>query len=62
MGGIYEVCLLDWFSCHDKHTKFHKDCFRHSKVDRRDTQTHRKDGDHTSLLGIEAKTVALLVT
>jgi hypothetical protein len=23
------------------HTKFHKDWFRHSKVDRGDTQTHR---------------------
>jgi hypothetical protein len=31
--------------CHDKHTKFHKDWFRRSKVDGMDTKTHRQDGD-----------------
>jgi hypothetical protein len=31
------------------HTKFHKDGFRHSKVDRGDTQVHREEGDRTSL-------------
>jgi hypothetical protein len=33
-GGIYEVCLWDWLRCHDRHTKFHKNWLRHSKVDR----------------------------
>jgi hypothetical protein len=31
MGGIYEVCHWDGLRCHDIHTKFHKDWFRHSK-------------------------------
>jgi hypothetical protein len=30
--------------------KFHKDCFRHSKVYRGDSQTHRQHGDLISLL------------
>jgi hypothetical protein len=33
MGGIYEVRRWDVFRCCDIHTKFHKDWFRHSKVD-----------------------------
>jgi hypothetical protein len=41
MGGIYDVRRSDGLSCHDKHTKFHKDWFRHSKVQRGDTYTHR---------------------
>jgi hypothetical protein len=32
MGGIYEVRRLDGLRCHDIHTKFDKDWFRHSKV------------------------------
>jgi hypothetical protein len=39
MGGIYEISHWDGLRCHDVRTKFHKDCFRHSEVDRRDTQT-----------------------
>jgi hypothetical protein len=34
MGEIYEVSCLDGLNCNDIHTKFHKDWFRHSKVDR----------------------------
>jgi hypothetical protein len=33
MGGIYEVLRWDELRCHDIHTEFHKDWFRHSKVD-----------------------------
>jgi hypothetical protein len=33
MGGIYEVRRWDGLRCHDIHTKFHIDSFRHSKVD-----------------------------
>jgi hypothetical protein len=32
MGGFYEVHHWDGLRCHDIHTKFHKDWFRHSKV------------------------------
>jgi hypothetical protein len=32
MRGIYEVSRWDGPRCHDIHTKFHKDWFRHSKV------------------------------
>jgi hypothetical protein len=32
MGGIYEVRRSDGLRCHDTHTKFHKDWFRHSNV------------------------------
>jgi hypothetical protein len=32
------------------HTEFHKDWFRHSKVDIRDSQTHRQHGDLMSQL------------
>jgi hypothetical protein len=32
------------------HTNFHKDWFRHSKVNRGDSQTHRQHGDRISLL------------
>jgi hypothetical protein len=39
MASIYEVRLSDGLRCHDVHTKFHKDWFRHSKVNVRDTQT-----------------------
>jgi hypothetical protein len=54
MGGIYEVCCWDGFMFHDICTKFHKDRFRHSKVDLGgggvDIQTHRLYGDLISLL------------
>jgi hypothetical protein len=42
---------LRWFRCHDiyEYTKFHKDWFSHSKVDK-GTQTHRQHGDRISLL------------
>jgi hypothetical protein len=33
MGGIYEVRRRDGLKCHNIHTKFHTDWFRHSKVD-----------------------------
>jgi hypothetical protein len=35
--------------CYDIHTKLHKDWFRHSKVDKGDTQTHRQQGDIINL-------------
>jgi hypothetical protein len=49
MGGIYEVGRWDGHSCHDIHVKFYKDWFRHSEVNRGDTQKHRQDGDGISL-------------
>jgi hypothetical protein len=49
MGGIYEVRLSDGFTCQDIHTMFHDDRFRHSKVDKGDTQTHRQHDDLISL-------------
>jgi hypothetical protein len=39
MGGIYEVCGSDGLTCHDIHTTFHKDQFKHSKVDGGGSQT-----------------------
>jgi hypothetical protein len=42
IGGIYEVRRWDGLRCHDLYTKFHKDSFSHSKVDKGDyidTQT-----------------------
>jgi hypothetical protein len=36
--------------CHDIHTKFHKDWFRHLKLTGGDTETHRQQGDLISLL------------
>jgi hypothetical protein len=35
---------------HDIHTEFHKDWFRHSEVNRGDTQTHTQQRDRISLL------------
>jgi hypothetical protein len=44
MGGIYKVCHSDGLSCHDIHMKFHKDWFRHSKIDKGgDSQKHRME-------------------
>jgi hypothetical protein len=44
MGGIYQVRRSDALRCYEVHTKFHKNWFRHSKVDGgggfRDTHTH----------------------
>jgi hypothetical protein len=34
MGGIYEAHRWDGLRCHDIHTKFRNDWFRHSKIDR----------------------------
>jgi hypothetical protein len=34
MGGIYEVRHGDGLRGYDMHAKFHKDWFRHSKVNR----------------------------
>jgi hypothetical protein len=48
-GGIYEVRRWDGLRCHGIHTKFHKDWFRHSKVNRGDSQTQRQHGDHIRL-------------
>jgi hypothetical protein len=31
-GRIYEVRPFGWLRCHDIHTKFYRDWFRHSKV------------------------------
>jgi hypothetical protein len=39
MAGIYELHLWDGLRWHDIHTKFHKNWFRHSNVDRGDTHT-----------------------
>jgi hypothetical protein len=36
--------------CRDIRTKFHKDWFRHSKVNRGETHTHGEQRDLTSLL------------
>jgi hypothetical protein len=38
MGGIYEARRWDWLRCRNVDTKFHKDWFRHSKVDMADAQ------------------------
>jgi hypothetical protein len=34
MGGVYEICHQDGLWCHGIHAKFHKDSFKHSKVQR----------------------------
>jgi hypothetical protein len=39
MGGVYAVRCWDGCRCHDIHTKFHTDWFRHSKFIRGDSQT-----------------------
>jgi hypothetical protein len=43
MGEIYEVRRLEGLRCHDIHTKFHKDWFKCSEIDRGDTQTSRME-------------------
>jgi hypothetical protein len=41
MSGAYEVCHSNGLRCSDIHTKFHKDWFMHSKVNRAGfTHTH----------------------
>jgi hypothetical protein len=52
MGGIYEVCHLDGLRCHDTHTRFNKDWFRHSKVDGEGgfIDTHRQHDNLISIL------------
>jgi hypothetical protein len=32
IGGIYKIQCWDGLRNHDMHTKFHKNCFKHSKV------------------------------
>jgi hypothetical protein len=53
MGGIYELSRLDGLRCHDIHTKFRNDWFRHSKVNGGgwgwDSQTQRQHADRISL-------------
>jgi hypothetical protein len=49
-GGIYEVRRSDDLTCRDIHTKFYKDWFSHSKVDKGDTQTQRQYGNRISLI------------
>jgi hypothetical protein len=50
MVRIFEVRRWDGHSCHDVHTKFHKDWFTHSKVDRGWYRHTRQAGDHISIL------------
>jgi hypothetical protein len=52
MGEIYEVRIWDGLRCHDIHIKFHKDWFRHLKIngERGDSQTHGQHGDCISPL------------
>jgi hypothetical protein len=53
MGGIYEVHHGDGLRGHDIHTKFDKDWFKHSKVNRGEftnTKPQRQNGDCISLL------------
>jgi hypothetical protein len=45
----YEICHSDGLRCHDICTKFHKDCFRHSKVNK-GGYTDTQHGDIISLL------------
>jgi hypothetical protein len=49
MGGIYEVRRWDILRCSNIHTKFHENCFRHSKVNRGNSQIHRQHGDRINL-------------
>jgi hypothetical protein len=55
MGGITKVCHWDGLSCHDTHTKIHKDWFRYSKVDVGDTQTARWSHKHTFMFSKREK-------
>jgi hypothetical protein len=50
MVGIYGVSRRVRLRYHDAHTKFNEDWFRHSEVNRGDSQTHRQPGDRISLL------------
>jgi hypothetical protein len=50
MGGIYELSYSDGLRCHDIHTKFYKDWFKHLKVNSGDSQTQRQYGDSISLI------------
>jgi hypothetical protein len=45
VGGIYEVHRWDGLRCHDIHTKFHKDWFRHPNLIVGDSQTYRQHCD-----------------
>jgi hypothetical protein len=50
MGGIYEVHRIDRLRYDDIYTKFNKNWFRYSNVDREAIQIHRQQGDLISLL------------
>jgi hypothetical protein len=50
MGGIYKERRSVWFRCRDIHTELHKNWFRHSKVNRWDTQENSQERDRISLL------------
>jgi hypothetical protein len=52
MGGIYEIWDWDCLRCHDIQAMLHIDWFRHSKVNRGYTQTHRQHGKSISLLSL----------
>jgi hypothetical protein len=50
---FFKLRRLDGLRCRDIRTKFHKDCFRHSKVNRgggMHRHTHRQQVDLISLL------------
>jgi hypothetical protein len=47
---IYKVRQRGGIKCHGTHIEFKKYWFRHSKVDRGDTQTYRQHGDFINLL------------
>jgi hypothetical protein len=47
-GMDLKVRRLDWLRCHDVHTNFHKDMFRHSEVSKdgfTGAQTQRQQDD-----------------
>jgi hypothetical protein len=50
MGWIYERWHWDGLRGHNIHIKFHKDLFRHSKVQMEDTYPDTQQGDLISLL------------
>jgi hypothetical protein len=52
MEGIYKLRRWDEVTCRDIHTKFHKDWFRHSEVNRWDRHTDTQQGDIIRLLTI----------
>jgi hypothetical protein len=53
MEGICEVRRWDGIRCHDIHTEFNIDWFRHSKVNGAELHRHTGRRSHTSRLKIE---------